>query len=424
MKLFNWLKRNKGLVESTNISAGLYTPFIMSLNGSGFSYDHIQRNYPLLYQQFLGLGKSCMEFRAINFAQHKQIIYRQTAQTEYEEVELSHPAVEFLNNMNPEFDNFEMKQLNRLNQDVVGNCYWLIERNEFGYPKEFWNLRLSQNTSVEPISQNGVIVSYCYKDDRGKKVFYDVKDIIHFREMNPANPYIGFGKLAGNPYAFDMENNLNTYHKAYIENDATGRVYIKIDSDADFDQVQQQLSRINADFRGADKAGKLLGLANAEIKEISSTIKEMDYVETQKLYERKIISTFRVHPQLLGLTETVNKSNGISALGEWMNVHLKPIVYAYDIKLTKFIKANYKDAQNMFVKTIIEPPDDREQNLKELEHDCQIGALRYNQYLKLRGYDPIFKLDSRGMPTKELDPKGFEFVKSSKEKEQVITEVE
>ena len=55
--------------------------------------------------------------------------------------------------------------------------------------------------------------------------------------------------------------------------------------------------------------------------------------------------------------------------------------------------------------------------LKELEHDCKIGALRYNQYLKLRGYDPIYELDDNGNKTGKLDRKGFEFIKPYNDRE-------
>ena len=414
MNLFSkWFGKNKGLVEDTNISAGLFTPFIMALNHAGFSYDFVQRNYPQLYNQFIGLGKSCMEFRAINFAQHKQILYRQITQTDLEEVELNHPAVEFLQNMNPEFTNEEVKELKMLNEDIIGNCYWLIQRNQAGYPKEIWNLVVRFGYSIQPLFTNGVITSYLYdKGLGGQRTEYDAKDIIHFRQLNPSNPYIGIGKLAGNPYAFDMENTLNVYQKSFIENDATGRVWIKVNKSMDTNQRKQFLDDYNRDYKGAKKAGMIPALADADMKSLSLSPKEMDYVSTQELFQRKIISTFRVHPQLLGLTQDVNKSNGISALSEWHNVHLKPIVNSYDAKMTKFIRLNYKDASNFVVKTIIEPPDDRQQTLKELELDTKLGSLRYNEYRKYRGYDPIFKLDAKGRITNELDTKGFEFIQA------------
>lgn len=403
-----WFSTSKG--QRTNLLDWNNDPFGNVLVRSGYSPSMVRENFQDLYAHFTGLGKSCMEFRATNEAIHKQIIYKQTAQTDIEEVDINHPAVELLNNMNPQFTNEEIKQQLRLSRDVLGIAYFLIIRNNNGYPKEFWNLHLTERSTMTPKFENGLIARWEYKTPDNKIFVYSSDDIIAFPELNPANPYSGIGKIEGNPYVFKMEETLNIYQKEYIENDATGKAYIKLKAGATKGQRDNFIKEYNQLYKGYRNAGKMPALADADIVSYGSSNKDLDFVNTGELFDRRIIATFRVHPQLLGLTQDVNKSNGISALSEWHNVHLIPMVNSYDAKMTKFIRSAYKDAKNFIVKTQILPPNDREMTLKELELDAKTGALRYNQYLKLRGYDPIYKLDSRGNQTKILDPLGFEFI--------------
>lgn len=416
MKWFNKLfGRNKGLVEDTNLTPFL-SNFLSSLNG--FSYDFVQTNYTALFQLYKGLNKSCIDFIAMNESSGVPILYEYENQTDKHEPDY-HPFIEFLDNLNPEFTNDEIKWIMSQSMRITGSIYLEIFRNIDDYPKEAWILPIRNSFSMERKVVNGVTVAYKYTSPDNKTRMIDERNIVNFRIPNPLNFYEGLGTIAGNPYVFDMENDLNIYQKNYLSNDASGRTYIEVNPDLSDDEIERVMKKYIKLNSGLKNVNKPRFLIDMKLSKSSDTPTEMDFNKTQELYENKVLMSHRIHPVLMGKLINANRATSQVAADHFHNFHMKPMMSLYASKWTQFCRKNYGEwnrknginTNRLKLEYNIPPLFDREMQLKELEHDCKVGSLRYNQYLKVRGYDPIYQLDENGNKTNKLDPKGFEFIK-------------
>lgn len=418
--IFKWFKKeesNSKALQPANLISNYNIASFPSQFGGKY-YDYVQRNYYELYKQYIGLQKSAIEFRAENLAQAEIKVYHINIQGEVKPAEVSEDAYRILKLYNPEFSKFEMLELVGMNLDIVGNAYWKIVRNQFGVVQEFWPLSTIYNSTMKPIIENSEIVGYSYTDYLyGKEILYDKKDVIHFRNVNPTNPYIGLGKIAGNPYVFEMETMLNQYQNSFIQNNGLQNAYIKLLSDTNETNAKQFIESFQKDFAGVVNAGKMPVLKEAEIVSLQSTPKELDWVKTQSIIQDKILSTLRVHPALLGLIKDVNRANGITALEQFYNLHLKPTGKRVADKLTHFIRQELED-DSLLVSLEFKPPEDQELEIKKKTLQLNGGVLLRNELRNISNDLDILK-DRNG----NEDPRGWDLatpVRESKSENQEI----
>ena len=100
------------------------------------------------------------------------------------------------------------------------------------------------------------------------------------------------------------------YSTKYFENFAKlGGVLTDKDGNITAEQMNKLVTQFNASHQDQNKAYKTLGLPKGiSYEDISQTLREMDFLSSRKDIRDRILIVLGVHPALLGITETVNRS--------------------------------------------------------------------------------------------------------------------
>src|SRR5690606_27194198 len=111
-----------------------------------------------------------------------------------------------------------------------------------------------------------------------------------------------------------------------------------------------------------------------DIVPISLNPKEIDYLVSRAATKEDILEIFQVPEILLGNSKTVNRSTSQSQLIGFYETVISALLTYIDESLTKFLKANYKGAEELYVSHILPRPNDPEQRLKEFDLGLSHGA--------------------------------------------------
>lgn len=116
------------------------------------------------------------------------------------------------------------------------------------------------------------------------------------------------------------------YSTKYFENFAKlGGVLTDKDGNITSDQMKKLVIQFNASHQNQNKAYKTLGLPKGiAYEDISQTLREMDFLSSRKDIRDRILIVLGVHPALLGITETVNRSVAEEAGRQLWSQTLRP----------------------------------------------------------------------------------------------------
>lgn len=125
-----------------------------------------------------------------------------------------HPAVQFLENPNPEFSVEEMIGLVEVDLGIAGNSYQKIEYSRRGLPVEYWRLR-PDRVEVIP-DRDKFIRGYLYRIGN-EEHFLERRDVIHHRARDPYSDYYGMPWIMAAAGRIDLDNWMRTFARSFFE---------------------------------------------------------------------------------------------------------------------------------------------------------------------------------------------------------------
>lgn len=138
---------------------------------------------------------------------------------------------------------------------------------------------------------------------------YPPEDIIHIREFNPLNPWVGLSRVQAAISSIELENAMVQWNRSLVANDARPAGVLTTDQAL----TEAQMNRLKALFEGYQgylNAGKVPVLPNGlDFKQLSLSPKDMDWLNAIKINSRRICSVFGVPAELLGDAEAKTYSN-------------------------------------------------------------------------------------------------------------------
>ncbi|NLH78365.1 MAG: phage portal protein [Acidobacteria bacterium] len=301
---------------------------------------------------------------------------------EIEEVQ-EHPFLELLKNVNAFTNSWQLLFDTDLFQELTGNSYWYIVRDNLGLPAEIWSLP-SQYMSIIPDAKNYI---GGYKWKRGTvDVFFEPQEIIHFKLPNPNNLYYGMSPLQAVRQAYNIQANMDTYQNAVFSNDGRLAGAFETDSaltEGAFTRLKEQ---VNQNFRGAKNAGKIPVLESGlHYKEYSLAPKELDFLNGRKWAQEEIVDAFG---QTLALYDkNTTRANSETALYLWMAHTIAPRHRMVEQKINEQLLAAYDPS--LFVAFDDCVPEDKEFALKERQTNIQTGYMTINELRAREGLKPV-----------------------------------
>lgn len=307
----------------------------------GFDLTNCRGNKTAFLYSYRNLVARCIDARANNAAKSKPILYEMLNQTDKKEVIKTHPILSIIQNPSDDLTWYSMIYTTIMQQDLLGNCYWNIVRNQFGVPIGF---RILPTHLVEIEVKDGFINGYKVKSGRNENLFFNKSEIIHFKYINPfVNSVYGIGIIESGSYEIDIYNSQKRYQKNLFDND--GRVAAVLQSKADINQEQINILKEswNSQYSSPENAGKIPVLPpDLEYKQIQNNPKEMDYTQSAKNSVDDILALFNIPRGIIGNSQDVNKSNAYETIKYFNDTVIKSLLQSFDEQLNKFIKNNFE----------------------------------------------------------------------------------
>jgi HK97 family phage portal protein len=245
---------------------------------------------------------------------------------------------EFFANCNPNDTLLEI--LDDIARDiyVFGNAFLEVVYGADSKPKELWNL--DATTMRIKADEHGTIIGYIQiPRDLSEKVEFKPKEVIHFKMGTKGATLYGLSPLASLILPVTVDKYAQIYNRAFFLNGAKIRGAF-IMKDATPEQVERNREYMAARAKNPDMAHSDLVLeGNIEFKQISTTQKDMEFLELREFTRNEILAVYGVPPGKVSIIETGNigAGTGEHQTATFYDETISPFQMRLAEKLTKHI---------------------------------------------------------------------------------------
>ena len=257
---------------------------------------------------------------------------------EVEEV-LEHPFIELMKNVNPFMNEFELKEMTCLNQELTGNNYWYLLNNNMGLPIQIWIVPPDKMKIIP--SKEEFIRGYMYKNGLNE-VAFDKLEIVHYKYPSPTSAYYGMGVVGAIAHAYNINENMNRYENSLFANMARPDGILTTDFPINPDEQTRMGNEWNQRYSGVNKVGKTAILANGlKYQQISINPKDLNFLEGRKVTKEEIVNGFG---QTLALYDKdANRANSDAAIYMLMRDAISPRHRRNEQKINEQILPRYDE---------------------------------------------------------------------------------
>jgi len=190
--------------------------------------------------------------------------------------------------------------------DLAGEAYMHKVRAGMGRAaRELWVL--DPGVTQPMYGPTGLVELFKYQP-RGKLERFPAEDVVYLMNANPRSSVRGMPTLKAAGRATDIDREAEIYQRATLENRGATDLVINVDKDTAPDQLDKLKELFRDNYAGATNAGKPL-FTNRDVKRLSQTAAEMDYVQGRKFIRETICTAFGVPPAMIGILENATLAN-------------------------------------------------------------------------------------------------------------------
>jgi len=245
----------------------------------------------------------------LSFATGK--LYSVDASGEENEV-TAHPFLDFWKNPNPlyEFSAASLWQLHEIYLLLKGECYFVVEKDALGIPRELWPIPLLWVYQTPTLGNP----YYLIRATNGISMNISVDDMFIQKSLNPYDPYIrGLGEAESIADEVETDEYTSKYQKRFFFNDATPNTIVTMPNSSD-----EQRNRFRQEwmerFKGVFKSHGLATVAgDVKVERIGESMKDMDMIEGRKYLRDSVLEHFGVPREIMGITENSNRATAEAA---------------------------------------------------------------------------------------------------------------
>jgi len=302
------------------------------------------------------------------------------------EAKEDHPFIQLLNQVNPFMTKAELFEITVTYLQLLGNAYWLKLRAEDGKRiVALWPLRADW---VRPHYHPERIIDYYEYRQPGIFEKFKAEDIIHFRQVNPQDPFYGLGTTQPiietiKTLIFATRWNMNFFYNS-ARPDALLITKARLTPEEKAELKRQWYKEVGG-WEGAHRLGILEG--EAEYKPINYTIRDMDFAKLHDVAVNDILAAFGVPKPVLAMTTDLNRATADAAIYIFFRNTIKPIVQKMIEKMNEFLVPEFGD--NLFLDFVDPVPEDRSAILAEYESALRNNWMVINEVRDKENLPPI-----------------------------------
>ncbi len=279
-----------------------------------------------------------------------------------------HELVELLDGVNEFLTGPELKFLTSAHLDLAGNAYWYLEGvgGDLDKPKAIYPLNPSEVTvQIDRSTFPYRITGYKVKVGTGHKTF-QTYEILHFRDPDPSNPFLGVGTVQSIASWIDLDNYVMEFNRKFFVNGARPAGFLESNAVA-----ETQIETLKMGFMdvhgGIDNMNKIGVLPKGVTwKTAGASPKDMDFKNLSDDVRDRILAGFRVSKTILGTAEAdTNRATAETADYVFSKRVIRPRIQLICSFLNEKLVPRYGD--NMYI-TFIDPvPEDRQFRTQEMQ---------------------------------------------------------
>ena len=247
----------------------------------------------------------------------------------------SHRFLDFMEQPNPlyEMTSSAMWRLHEIYLLLVGESFFLIERDEYNRPVELWNVP-PHWVKMTPYLGSP---SYTIVSTSGLTMTVPVDDMFVMKQLNPLDPFLrGLGVAESIADEVEIDEYAAKFQKRFFYNDAEPSLVFLM-PDATNDQSDAFMARWNQKHRGVENSHRVAALSgNVDVKELgSSNGKSLGFIESRIAIRDAVLEHFGVPREIMGITENSNRATADSAQYIYAKNVLMPKIRAREEAINK-----------------------------------------------------------------------------------------
>ena len=300
---------------------------------------------------------------------------------------INHSILDVLNFVNPFQTRQEFLEMHEIYMGLVGECFWVINKNRGGLPGEIW-IAPPDKMSVVP-SKKDFIAGYIYQIG-SERIPLDKELVIHHKLPNPTNPYRGLGPVQALAYDLDGEMNAAKWNNKFFYNSARPDVVMFPDGDVteeNYIRLKEQFKERHQGVLNSNRMAIATGIR--DIKLLSLSAKDMDFKELRLLNRDNILGIFGMPLSVMGITENVNRANaeaGDYTFARWI---VTPRLNRLKNKLNEQFVPMFPNSQKLVLDFDDVVPESVEEKRMFTESGVKTGYMTINEARQIHGLEPL-----------------------------------
>lgn len=219
----------------------------------------------------------------------------------------------------------EVLQITQMHYDLVGEAFWLIQRDALGVPYAIWPLppHWINRFPIKGDPYYELSLPGSSLDQEFTRI--PVTEIIPFIDPNPANPYMrGVGAAHSLADELEVDEFAAKHIRSFFQNRARPDLIIFGEGlqKSDTDRLEQKWLDKHSGFWKQFKP--LFMNRKVEVKELGQTFESMQMTELRKQERDAILNTLGVPPEKFGILSSSNKATINAADFFWTQDVIKP----------------------------------------------------------------------------------------------------
>lgn len=300
-----------------------------------------------------------------------------------------HPFLDLMKNVNPFMNRFELFEMTDLHQELCGNAYWYIVKNQLGLPLEIWLLDPSKVFIVP--SKEKWIIGYVYRRDDGLEIPFLPEEIIHFKFPNPNDYYYGWSPLQAMLSSYNLNEAYNQREAALQKNQGVPPIALvppkdSVYGDADYKRILRRWNQTYGNTNNVGKTAWLEGGFDVKILQGTGAKQDISNLLGRKWTREEIADAYGV-PMSKLTSESVNRANAESGDYSYLKDTINPRCIRNVEKLNERLMPMFD--QRLFLMYVDVIPEDKEFILKERESLISSNVRSVNEVRKELGDEEV-----------------------------------
>jgi len=296
----------------------------------------------------------------------------------------NHPLLTMLSNANAVQTGLAARKVTQLHLDLVGEAFWLLEKNELGVPHAFWPVPPSWVINTPTPSRPYFVLNF-----RGWRGEVPVSEILWFCDPDPLNPY---GRGSGTAQALGDELETDEYASKHVKNFYLNRarpdliVWPKGGDGLKEEQVERLEHKWVERRGGFWNAFKPFFLGReVEVKELSSNFQSQQLVELRKFERDTMMQVYGVSPEVLGVVIGSNRATAMMSEAIYQRRVLVPRLELMRTVMQERLAPLYDER----IILNYESPVIRDAELELQAAEKMPAALMIDEWRQLSGFRPL-----------------------------------